>query len=803
MSNENDTQQIIQRLERAEQMIVQTLDAHEAGGTISEPTLAHDDHQTPVLARIGTLEQQVVKRIARIGQEVAEVSPIQPESAAAAPVTEPIATAEPAETPQWVKNLTDIEWLTSRLGIGLLVIGVITLLFWLNDQPWVTNGMRLGAGYGIGAILLGMGLSFRNSRPSFGQVLSGGGIAIWYLSTYVGFEVFELIPDLATLPITFVITAVAYGLAAWQKRQPLAYIGLLLGLIMPPFLAPDDPSLPIFIGYVCILLAGAVTIAALLKWRWLNFAAFSIGWLYMAIFTFVAVDNWIDDILVGDQWAMQLGIVVTLALFGIFPLVRQLRLRSGLTAADLAIQTDADGKETNPYPVDWIDFFTIVTSPLLGVLLMLALWPDMGTAAWMIITVLTAAIYMVVGLALGRDARFEIFQVPLFLVGAILLPMSLLKVEGDITVPLLITLSVEAAGLALFGIRRNLRWLLIATHLLFVWSFFLWLAGILPETIDRPFANLNFLASVIFVIGLGVTAWVQPQGLSKSIYQAFAHLIALPVTGFELDAQFDGKTYWLILHTLIHAGVFALGYLRDNKWLRYQAIVFAGLAMLVQAGFDVEGDLTWPNMMVLLSAGIILAVNVIKKQLNDRLEDGDKDQLLQVLGLLLAAAGGFVMVVRLGATFEAGDVTPFVNTASLVSVLMMVALLLVDLRFAEKPYDSLIGVGTHILALIWLAFQVQDFEYSLGLISALWAVYAIALLIAGMVFDRSLMRQLGIGTILLTIAKLILVDLENVSTGVRVILFSGFGGVLLAISYFARNIWRKPEEPSEPAVLAD
>ena len=201
-----------------------------------------------------------------------------------------------------------------------------------------------------------------------------------------------------------------------------------------------------------------------------------------------------------------------------------------------------------------------------------------------------------------------------------------------------------------------------------------------------------------------------------------------------------------------------------------------------------------------MAAGIILGINVIVDFLNDQREE--RDQFLDILGLLIAGGGGYVMITRLITASDQGDTLAFIGLPSIASAVMMVVLLVIDLRYSKKPFDAIIGVGTHILALIWLAAQVRDFEYSLGLISAMWAIYAIGLLIAGMVFNRSLMRQLGIGTILLTIAKLFLVDLENVSTGLRVILFSGFGAVLLGISYFARNLWRKPEEEREQEEMA-
>ena len=136
----------------------------------------------------------------------------------------------PTENPQWMKNLTDVEWLTSRIGISLLLIGIVTMLFWLNDQLWVTDGIRLGTGYGAGTILLGLGLWLSEKRPSFGQLLAGGGIACGYMTTFWGSAFLEAIPDLIALVIVFGVTMLAYGISVWKKQPALAFVGLVFGL---------------------------------------------------------------------------------------------------------------------------------------------------------------------------------------------------------------------------------------------------------------------------------------------------------------------------------------------------------------------------------------------------------------------------------------------------------------------------------------------------------------------------------------------------------------------------------------------
>jgi uncharacterized membrane protein len=57
------------------------------------------------------------------------------------------------------------------------------------------------------------------------------------------------------------------------------------------------------------------------------------------------------------------------------------------------------------------------------------------------------------------------------------------------------------------------------------------------------------------------------------------------------------------------------------------------------------------------------------------------------------------------------------------------------------------------------------------------------------------MRQVALGTLLLVVAKLFLIDLAELETIWRVLLFMGFGAVFLVLSYYFQKLWRaKPEE---------
>ncbi|MEE8577476.1 MAG: DUF2339 domain-containing protein, partial [candidate division Zixibacteria bacterium] len=52
------------------------------------------------------------------------------------------------------------------------------------------------------------------------------------------------------------------------------------------------------------------------------------------------------------------------------------------------------------------------------------------------------------------------------------------------------------------------------------------------------------------------------------------------------------------------------------------------------------------------------------------------------------------------------------------------------------------------------------------------------------------LRTVAVATLFAVVAKLFLVDLANIETIFRILLFMGFGGVFLALSYYFRSLWK-------------
>jgi hypothetical protein len=110
----------------------------------------------------------------------------------------------------------------------------------------------------------------------------------------------------------------------------------------------------------------------------------------------------------------------------------------------------------------------------------------------------------------------------------------------------------------------------------------------------------------------------------------------------------------------------------------------------------------------------------------------------------------------------------------------------------SKPYNKQIYSNLFFaLALYILVFityitlsLTTTYESSIQYlaVSFIWIVYSISSIIYGVTKSNKDVRIIGVALIIITLLKLIFVDLPNVSLLVRAILFIGFGGIGLFIS---------------------
>jgi uncharacterized membrane protein len=163
-----------------------------------------------------------------------------------------------------------------------------------------------------------------------------------------------------------------------------------------------------------------------------------------------------------------------------------------------------------------------------------------------------------------------------------------------------------------------------------------------------------------------------------------------------------------------------------------------------------------------------------------------KDEKVEKTAKVLFAATSLVLIFRV---FVNDPEIPYIFNPQAFADLLFLALLThaaTKMKFAES--NVLFFGAAHIGYMGWFLRELADFENGQGLVTLAWGILAILIFVLGLRHSKAQMRHLGSATIAIVVGKLFLVDLAELETIWRIVLFLGFGGLLLMVSYFLERL---------------
>ena len=195
-------------------------------------------------SRISNLEKLLddsgVKRRQILEQahaEKAAQAAVQPQAAVATPAAKP---QSQAATPAgWNPSFTQEDIFSTKT---LTVVGVIALVFGVGfffklaiDRGWISEWGRIIIGLAVGALLIVLGDIWRERFGKFASAISGGGVAIIYLSFLLGNQLYGLYPDSVALGLLVLTTVISFFAGHRYKSEFLNYEALV-GAYLGPLL---------------------------------------------------------------------------------------------------------------------------------------------------------------------------------------------------------------------------------------------------------------------------------------------------------------------------------------------------------------------------------------------------------------------------------------------------------------------------------------------------------------------------------------------------------------------------------------
>lgn len=172
----------------------------------------------------------------------------------------------------------------AKLGVAILFIGLAFLARFASEHVQVPIELRL-AGIGAAAVgLLAFGWRLRQARAGYAQVLQGAAVAALYLTLFVAFRTYQVIPAYGAFAMMVAVAALAAALAVLQDARALAIIGALGGFATPLLVSTGSGNHVALFAYYLALDLGIAAVAWFRHWRALNligfFATFGVATLW-------------------------------------------------------------------------------------------------------------------------------------------------------------------------------------------------------------------------------------------------------------------------------------------------------------------------------------------------------------------------------------------------------------------------------------------------------------------------------------------------------------------------------------------
>ncbi len=633
------------------------------------------------------------------------------------------------ERSEWSKERLDSvrsalrsEDIISKLGIGLLLVGLALMFKFGIDRGWITPPFRIAIGFAFGVILMLGGFKVQEQRRRFSRVLLGGAVATFYVTIFSGYQLYALFPYEVAFGLTVAVTTVSFALAIRQDDVVLAIIATAGGLGTPFILFTGAPGILWLVLYTCLICASAAAIYMLRGWRWLLLVVVAGGW---AVLTHVWLQ--IQDIgylPTADKVVYQVGVLFCLGLFGILPAVREMlvgRDPDNWPVPNLAIRLGT--------LVDRPGLWLSVVSPLVALALSRGVW-DVTPVVWGALEIVFATAYWAVYL-FKRTSEDDAVLSGFGIAAALLLAIAWFDVFTDDSLTLL-ALAAEAGAILIVTRVQSDAPLRLLGHLLFG-IVALWVAARLSTVPEDPSVfRLEVLVHLGVVGGLVAAATATGAPSAKSAYR----VVAMLLLALAWSSLFASGSVRLIALCLQAAAVMVWVDTVEDRWLRYTAhFLFAALAMA----------------------------------------------LLQ------------------RATEMPAVIPPLVNGPSLADLSVIVIAAGISAVVRDRPAALAYRFGAYVAFLLWFWRDLVPLEDGHAYVSIAWGAIAISLIVVGWRSDRDLVRQTGLATLAVVVLKLFAIDLSELDPVWRIVLFIGFGGLLLVTSYLFPAIWRGPSDAHRAA----
>ena len=521
--------------------------------------------------RVERLER-LVEELRAPGRPLTAIEPRQPGLPAVKP--RPLAT-------------TDLRTWLRYIGIGLLLFGVVFLFKFSDNEPITVRVLRVGIGVALGMGLTAVGRALLSRDRAFAQVLTGGGIGVWYISGFAAYQLFALVPAAPAFAYMTVVTALAFVISVRQNSLPLTIVATVGGLATPSLLYDAERGALGVVAYVALVTTGAVAIHIRRQWTALLWAAAggsAIALLAVAIQHVSSPD--------AQRWSIQAGVLYLWVMFGVVAAVSYIRATP--------TRERAEGDD------DRVLLSTVI--PVVAVVTTATVW-NMENDALGLVCLATALVYAVVTVRLYPVVAWRRLTSAHFFVasGMAAVGASLLA-DGNAQ---RLAIATEALVLRLLCRPTNLYIASIVSHGLYGIAAFLLIVDLFgtPRP-DLPLFNATGLTMLGSIATLAIAAVCLPRGRARRLYVYATHAMSMAWVLHQFSRLPNGQAIVTVIWGVDGVTLLVVGLRIANRYIR--TLGLATLLAVVGKLFLVDlasVPAIWRILLFIGFGGVFLALS--------------------------------------------------------------------------------------------------------------------------------------------------------------------------------------------------
>lgn len=174
------------------------------------------------------------------------------------------------------------ENIAPKIGILILVLGISFFVKYAIDNDYINETGRIGIGILCGAILLGFSHYLHKEYKAFSSVLVAGAITVFYFTIGYGFHKYHLYTQTVTFGIMVGITLFSTLISVYYDRKELAVLSVIGGFAVPFMVSTGEGNYIALFSYFIILNIGMLILSYFKQWDIVKILSFSFTYFIFA-----------------------------------------------------------------------------------------------------------------------------------------------------------------------------------------------------------------------------------------------------------------------------------------------------------------------------------------------------------------------------------------------------------------------------------------------------------------------------------------------------------------------------------------